>query len=356
MKPLWKYCLAAIVLFGAAACSKDDPPPSGGEGSISIRIAGDPVENQSRATLTGGEAEDESKVTTYNIYVFHYDSGQLEKMVVGDPSYTTVITGLTMTTTKRIYVVANYPSMKTITQYSDLMDDVVSAVPMGVISTVEANGMVMVGEAEEEVVLSTTETVRVPVHLKRLLAKITLGTVTLSGDADPSKFVLEGVGIQGVFFYSNLGFGPFDFEPSLGMLIWVGGYAGTNTNAPLSQFADPISFPDSPAVLNKIYTFNNYFYMPRNDNTARPPIICLKATYDGTPYYYPLVVNGTVSNTGGSNTDGTLVKSNHQYRVNITIKDPIGTNDPDTPIEMAGIEIVTTMEAWALPINQDVEL
>ncbi len=67
---------------------------------------------------------------------------------------------------------------------------------------------------------------------------------------------------------------------------------------------------------------------------------------DGTEYYYSVIVNPPPGgNTTG--TTGTYIESNYEYKVSIIIKNPIGTNDPDMPIESAyNLESVMTILSY----------
>ncbi len=365
MKNLFKFALAAVVLLGMTSCSDEEsktPPPGGGDGKISIRIAGTPG---TRIAPGDSEviAENESKVTSYTVYVFDYSSGNLERSVTGDPDHVTLIEGLSTATTKRVFVVANF-NPGTVTNYSTLVNTARNGSLMGAEAEVASVGMVMVGESASAVTLSSTATTDVTVNLKRLLAKVTLGTITLSDESglDPAKFVLQGVSIQRVATYANFSGGTFN--PAQ-VQQWIGGKIGPVSAIANMEYANAISL-SSPVINVPSAPFNNYFYVPENDSpTTSPTVITLQGTYDGTPYYYPIAINSVIDNVGGASTDGTLIKSNHQYRVNITIKNPIGNPgegstdpepDPDTPIEAADLEVTIIVDPWELEIVQNTEI
>ncbi len=362
MKPLWKYCLAAIVLFGAAACSKDDNTPSGGSGKISIRIAGDPASQGSRIA-TGDVFVDEDLINGYFICVYDYATGNCEKVVVGDPSHVTVIDGLSTASTKRVLVMANYPTSDTPMiaewasgmSYDEFSLNNFPATRLWVEVLVPQYGMIMAGEAAGAVTLSSSETTEVTVHLKRVAAKVTLGDITLSDEMglDPSKFVLKSVSVQRINYFSNIAPDSYDFFEDPTDASFYGGIVGSLSSRVSVEHLDNITL--SSPVADTPYTFGNYFYVSRNDGSIESTLLCLTADYDGTEYHYPVIINPPAGgNTTG--TTGDYIESNHQYRVNITIKNPIGTNDPDTPITSADLEVTIVVDPWELEIVQNTEI
>ncbi len=363
MKNLLKITLAAIMFCGLASCSNDDNPPSGGDGKISIRIAGDPASQGSRHAA-GDALVDESLVTSYFICIYDYASGNCERVVIGDPDHVTVIEGLSTATQKRVFVLANYPvaNQDAISveiselDYESFSELRIPGSMMWSSSLIEEYGLMMVGESESAVTLSSTQTTEVTVHIKRLMAKVTLGDITLSDESglDPSKFVLESVSIQRINSVSSFLLDDYVFYDD-STPAFFGGIQGTISQAGSgnTEYLNDISIP-SPAV-DTPYTFGNYFYVTRNNGTLSSTLICLTAKYDGVTYYYPVIVNPPAGgNTTG--TTGDYIESNHQYRVNITIKNPVGTNDPDTPITSADLEVTIVVDPWELEIVQNSEI
>lgn len=93
----------------------------------------------------------------------------------------------------------------------------------------------------------------------------------------------------------------------------------------------------------------NSFYVTEN-NSAAPTIVALEGTYNGTVYYYPIVINGDQngSGTGGGTNAGdkssTVARSNI-YNVKAIIKG-LGNTDPYEPLVKGMINVTITAAAW----------
>lgn len=109
-----------------------------------------------------------------------------------------------------------------------------------------------------------------------------------------------------------------------------------------------------------LYNPANYWYVLPNDNAdeggvnyagENPTLLTLMGLYGTDPYYYPVAIN---SEDGASDTtDGTNIKRNMQYVVNVTFSQLIGSNNPEDPTKATVLTVTVEPIAWEGPINQN---
>ncbi len=101
-------------------------------------------------------------------------------------------------------------------------------------------------------------------------------------------------------------------------------------------------------------TPNNFWYVLPNNNPMIPTLLTLEGTYDGEDYFYPVAINA-VDNDGepeGDTTDGTNIKRNMRYIINIEFEDFYGTDNPDDPAMGTNLIVTVKPVPWEGPINQ----
>ncbi len=340
--------LFTLALF--VACNNDEmnEKSNGEKASVSITLRGESLSSKATGSTSDTET-DERKIVNYKIYVFNYNSGVLEKeadgIVSNGAAGSTLVDGLNTAGTKRIVIVANLPvGFPTISNYSDFQTatfDLSLQNPDNRATT----GLVMSGESTE---LTLTSGVPVPitVGIRRIVAKIELGSVTIapeSGHTDP--FILTHVSIQKAKSKANIG--PVTIvseEP------FYGGSNGTESIVPTPNYLQDEISTDQPNGSPKV--FDNFFYVFPNQETGSETLLTITGTYKGNVTHFPFRINNAI--TGSA--DGTLIKRNTRYILNVTLKKlGSGTTDPDGPGDPAAIDVTVTTEGWEGPLVQDVE-
>jgi len=355
MKTTSKLITGMLVLASLAACSDNEinENEKGNEekASITVTLKGETLAS-SKATgnsATIDDETDERKIVNFKVYVFNYSNGSLEKSVDGvvtdGVAETTLVDGLNTAGTKRVVVVANVPAgFPTINNYANFET---ATFDLGLQDPANraTTGLVMSGESGQLTLTGATDPDPVSVSIKRVVAKIELGSITITPDpGHTAPFVLTGVSIQKAKSSANIG--PVTII-SNGPLY--GGYAGTESLVPTPNYlADAIS---TDADNGSPKTFDNFFYVfPNEDDETLMTII---GTYNGSTTYFPFRINMVA---GEQNADGTLIKRNTRYILNVTLKElGNGTTDPDFPTDPAAIDVTITTEGWEGPLTQDVE-
>jgi hypothetical protein len=109
---------------------------------------------------------------------------------------------------------------------------------------------------------------------------------------------------------------------------------------------------DVSGLLAKV--INGFWYVLPNDaSTGVSTLLTLKGSYDGTDYFYPIEINSPTSNTSSETDAGTYIKRNTRYVINIAFKNLIGTDDPDSPGKVLGMEVTVSPQAWEGPVTQN---
>lgn len=90
----------------------------------------------------------------------------------------------------------------------------------------------------------------------------------------------------------------------------------------------------------------------RDGNTT---LITLAGTYAGEPTYFSFRINdGTV--TGGGTNDGTFIRRNSVYTVNVTLRRlGGGSTDPEVTADPASLTVTVEPQEWATELVQNVE-
>lgn len=341
--------MLALALLGACSKNEMNELGNGEEASITITLKGENLSSKATGSTSDTET-DERKIVNYKVYVFSYNSGVLEKEVDGIVSNgvagSTQIDGLNTAGTKRVVVVANLPAgFPAIDNYDDFGT---AAFDLGLQNPANRaiTGLVMSGESSE-LTLTSGSPVPVTVSIKRIVAKIELGSVTITPEAGHTEaFVLTQVSIQKA--KSNANIGPVTIVSNA---PFYGGLSGTESSVPNpdNYLLDAIS-TDQPNGSPKV--FDNFFYVFPNDEVGAETLLTITGTYKGNITHFPFRINSIVSSTA----DGTLIKRNTRYILNVTLKKlGSGTTDPDTPGDPAAIEVTVTTEGWEGPLVQDLE-
>lgn len=351
MRTKSKFITGMLALALLSACSNDEENAvvNGEKTSITIALKG---ENLSTRAIGGASDTeiDERKIVNYKVYVFNYNSGVLEKEAEGAVSdgvaEPTQIDELSTAGTKRVVVVANLPAeFPAISNYADFKT---ATFDLGLQNPANraTTGLVMSGESPGLTLTSGTPA-SVAISIKRVVAKIELGSVTIIPEAGHTEpFVLTHVSIQKA--KSEATVGPVTV---LSKTPFYGGFDGTESAVPTpdNYLLDAIvtEQPDGTAQ-----SFDNFFYVFPNEEAGAETLLTIGGIYNGAVTYFPFRIN----NIASGSTDGTLIKRNTRYILNVTLKKlGSGTTDPDTPGDPAAVEVSVTTEGWEGPLVQDVE-
>ncbi|MCC8188206.1 MAG: hypothetical protein LIP08_12065 [Bacteroides sp.] len=293
----------------------------------------------------------EHRVNNFTVYVFNADTETLEATVTSSGVSSTVITGLSTGFKKKVVVAANlpvgYPVFDEGEEYSKFLETA-SAIDLDSQSPAlaQSNGLVMFGETESDVALSASSMVSITIPLKRLVAKVTLGNVTVkpADSYDINEFEITGVSIQRAVAKTDILGSPLTDETQT-----YGGVLGSYNSTLKNYLLDALN----PIIESgTTMTMGNFFYVLPNQSSEHCTLLTLEGTYDGVVQYYPIRIN--FEQTSNVNTDGTLVLSNKTYRINLELNNLAeGTTDPDLPPTKADLKVNVEVTDWDLEIVQN---
>ncbi len=325
----------AFLLVGCAKNEGTDNPVTGDPATMTISLKGD----QSGVLKSTGKPSQagENTINNLTIYVFNGNNNLLEKIAKITPANKNdtihTITGL-VTGLKKVVVVANEPTYVNAATDSSYSDIAARRLDLG--TQTDSTNLTMSGEGSITLAASpATNELRVPV--RRVVAKIELGTVTLANPLDPGHnaglFTLDSVYVMKAIGEASAGISS----------LTTGGDFYGGIKATVSQVAK--LYLRDKRVLAAADNNDRYFYVFPNDNsTGNATLITLVGTYNGVRTYFPFRV-GT----------GTLSRNTY-YTVNVTIKRPgSGSSDPETLVDPATLEVTVIPVDWILAPIQNVE-
>ncbi|MCD8101491.1 MAG: fimbrial protein [Alistipes sp.] len=342
---------AAFLSVLATSCSNDNGSDQKklyeeGKGDLKITLIGDDF---TRAAGPSSYAA-ESAVKKFTVYVFNAENDALEDAQTFTNVTTATMSGLSTGFPKKIVVLTNTPSNFPVFYEGDDYSKLTQAqssinLTYQTPANIATNGLVMLGETENPVTLNLTGTTVVPISLRRLVAKVTLGTIKILplGNYDIDQFEITGVSIQRAVSTTDVYGNPLN-SSSL-----FGGLTGSMSLTQQSFLYDAITTDFEVAVEENM---GNYFYVLPNQNRDESTLLTLVSNYEGDEQYFPIPIN---TEEGDNNTDGTLIQANKSYIINIVINNlGEGTTDPDLPPDTAPIKVELAVEPWDVDIIQDV--
>lgn len=319
--------------------SKNDSSPA----SLKITIAGEPTKTRGKGEPT---LEQENNVFNYTVYVVNASNNKVQAVrTFTNSGLTNTVTGLT-TGAKIVFVVAN--STGTSIPVLAVGDDISGInTPALLLDEQEANdvtttGLVMSGQANITLIAGDN-VMPFPLEVRRVVGKVRLGSVTFDPEVgQDGTFVLQNVLIMRA--RSEASFGATTIYTGTG---FYGGVTGT-VSVQRDFLAEAISLTD--------YS-DRFFYVFPNDNTDdNSTLLTLQGTFDGNTVYFPIRIND-LSGIGGSTSDGSYIKRNMIYTLNVTIKRPgNGSPDPETPVDPATLQITVGVVDWEGDLIQNVEV
>lgn len=359
------FLLSAMML--GTSCSDNDENQGNlenGTASLTISLKGQPTSRSIGSSATNPKVE--NVVSNFTVFVFNYNSGDLEKsgsFNFSNNSLTGEITNLSTGTKKKVVTLVNIPiglNLSNIKAYSDLKNNLVTLESQNS-ADLEKTGLFMSGETTDPLSLSEgTNKITIPVS--RRVAKIVLKSLIINANpADVPNFQLNKVSVQKARV-TGTPIGDIVQPASFSVDNYAGGIASPQGATPnfsqtygfLSENL-PSGYTAGTNIISPI-TEERYFYVLPNDASGNnPTLLTLSGTYGSTisNAYYPFVVNGA---TGQGTTDGTYIKSNKIYEISVIINHPNSPSDDPNVLPSEGVlEVTITPQDWETRIEQNVE-
>lgn len=352
----------AMLALTVTSCNNNDsidnPEEQGLPASVKIVLQGE-GQNGNNTRATGSpNASNESAVKNFAVYVFNHDGSMLQKrVVVSGGAISTKIENL-MSGTKQVAVLvnfgaeSNYPTVSTMTALENSTYTLTNLV-----ANISTAGLPMSG-SDKNVTLVAGEN-STDIHVSRLVARVTLGTVTIN-----EKLTGEtGVNITFANIMKAASSAKVLNDPYLidqNRAYWGGMIVGNEGSATsVTKVAkDFLRREFSPALTSDATTINNannsgtYFYVLPNNNT-NPTQLILVSNVDGDLRYFPVQISDGITGVGTDKGDGKYIQRNCTYTVNITLRNHnSGTIDPES--SPADLTVNVTVDEWALNITQNV--
>ena len=350
MKPTTFYIFILMLATCLAACSINDFPEEGntpgGSGTLRIayRVAGNSV--QTRTTEAGVDALNENTVTRLDLFVSNGstflsfpDVTATEGILNLSDEKLTSIREL-MTTNTTFYLVANSAECVGITTLNGLK---ATTTPTGFDFQAKQNTFVMDASYTTQGDQSESD-VTITLELRRALAKIRF---TIKGSATVNAYQF--------FNHADATHVLAEAETYTNQLTSMEDFVNITQTSPLQHEGGYVfySYPND--------WFNNTLYTQQTDGNytmkedaetglhngepiveAKQTYLLLRATYEGTKYYYKIPVNHRLPSFSDKPTftedeyeqihDLYRLKRNHLYDVAVTISGPGGTmDDPMVP-------------------------
>ena len=338
-------CLFASV-FLTVACNKGEETgaASGETASLTVTLGGQADRSRAVVPTDGAETlkQAENNVKNVTVFVFNANGTLDKKQTFAPSSLSETITGL-LAGSKKVVVLANvpagiaFPDGINYSWFADMKNviDLDSQSP-------ETNGLFMSGE--DAVTLSPNTVTSATIPINRVVAKVELGTLTLEPEPghDPAKFVLNSVMIMKARSSATMGIPSVVYTPD----SFYGGMQG-NKSVAKAYLSENISIADHA---------DRYFYVLPSDNADnQATLITLAGTYDGSPVYFSFRINDKAA-SGEAASDGTFIRRNRVYTVNVTLKRlGGGSSDPEVPADPASLTVTVEPQEWETEIVQNVE-
>lgn len=350
---IFSLLLTTVVVF--ASCSKDDVVSHENEtnktGTISISIKGDEPETKAIGSPT---PEQEKLVKNFTVYVFSNATGSFEKSATFTDGFEGQVTGLSIASSKKVVVLVNKPdNFPTISHYSDFKKEA-NMIHLDTQGSVDFtnSGLFMSGEYATPVELSADETVKISIAVKRLTAKVRIGTLSVepTSGQNLADFSLTGISIQKAR----------DHSPVLGGLAntgynFVSGIVESGDDSQKAYLHESYGLPEG-YMAGTALSPEIYYYIFPNDNSVQATLLTIYGTYLKQKVYYTFNINDKVNTTGGNVTDGNFIERNKVYTVNVKLqKLGNGGQDPNIPNQEVNMDVEIVISDWDDELIHEVE-
>lgn len=361
------FLLQAIMLGTSCSDNNDQDDLVNGTASLTVSVKGQPTSR----SIGSSEAKPkvESVVSNFTVFVFNFNSGDLEKSKSFNYSVNNLtgeITGLSTGTKKRVVTLVNVPGdldLSSIKAYNDLKSNLITLKSQN-IDNLESIGLFMSGETGNAVVLNAgNNEINIPVS--RRVAKIILKSVIINTNStDVPNFKLNRVSVQKARVDGTTIGDILNHTDNNDVKNYAGGIAsptGAKPNFDLTYdfLSDTLPFPTDYTKgtnLIKATTDERYYYvLPNDGSNNNPTMLTLAGTYGSTVSnaYYPFIINGT---SGQGTTDGSFIQSNKIYEISVIINHPNSPSEDPNLLPSEGVlEVTITPQDWETKIEQNVE-
>lgn len=340
--------LTLLGLLSLAACNKQEvvAPVSASEGKIVLDVTL-PDAPLTKATSAYSTAQTyESQVNSVQILVFNSSTGVLDKYHNAGKT----LTGISLSTvqgSKTVWAVINGPDLSSVGTLSALQS--VALTLGGNNSTTASTGFVMAGSASCTVGASAATC---SITASRFVSRVALVSVKNEIPAVYGALTINAVWLSNVVGNQNI-------AGNAGMSTWYNKFGRADESTQVSSHiidgsTYKASCPDltfkslSQSVSNgSTHTPSTpyLFYSFPNSSTTAPKafstsfteqrsVLVVKATVNGTAYYYPVTLD-----------DATLAR-NTTYTVALTITG-IGSTDPNVPVQKGNMSVSINVSGWS---------
>lgn len=330
----------------ATACSSDKVDSKDESvATLTISLFKPKSQFKAKSRAVAPASSQENSIKSMSVLVF--DKGELEiiQVIKGDKG---VIPNL-KTGDKKVSVIAN-PSeevaeqLAKVTVYEDLANISMSLVDeindLGAIN--ETKGLTMVGEGEVSLVEGNKNVLEMSVS--RIVAKVILGNVDfkLEDGFETDEFKVTGIAVMKARSKSSIGM-P-NYLLNTGKFQFMSGIDGDISTLQDDRLKADVKIGDN----------NTYFYVLPNDNSNQnATLMTIMGTYKGVEQYFAFAINDKVIK-GKEEITGNFLQPNHEYTLNVLIKQPIG-GDPEDPRKPATLEVSISVEDWVVVPQQTEE-
>lgn len=357
-----RVLLAAVAAMGImlTGCKEENIRDAGNDGTASSSLtvtiqnqSGNNGANTTRASGTPSTAE-EKAVHSFAVYVFNHAIGNIEKSQIFTGTLTGKVSGLSTASNKDIVVLVNYDytQLSDLTQYNDLLDRTLNIESQNPGNT-SNDGLFMSGQSTDVALLAAQEN-KVTINVSRAVARVSLGSITVSPDATSrlDQFVFKGVSMQKVVPKAHLLGSDI---PAVTDKDYVGGLAGDVSQSD-AKYNALLYTPYTPGqiTVDQPAKPEIYFYVFPNDNTkGNATLMTIEATYMNNPAYYTFVINDEdLGETGKP--DGTFIKKNMIYTLHITLRSLSNYVENPDDHDLVDVIVEIDVEDWG-EITQNVE-
>ncbi len=304
-----------------------------GMGTLTINVeTADGPSTKAYTTALGYE----SKLNNVQVLVFDKNTGNLVHYAdIGSENSATASLSLGF---KTYYVVANGPDLSSITTLAQLKS---TSITLGDNSINEAEGFVMTGYGEANIMRSSTVTASVTIS--RLVSRVAVTKIENALPKVYADMTIDYILLSNVVANQNL-------NGDEGIKSWVNTYARVSENEYIDSAEDAayadLTFKTSGKEIGNmasdetkyhLYAFPNSYKNPTNgDYKTQFPgggtKLVVAATINDKRYYYPVNMD-----------DG--LERNKAYEVTLKIT-TLGATDPDKEIEKGALVVNITPDDW----------
>jgi len=314
------FLFAAIAAITAISCNRESIPTQpvlDEDGPVELTVS---VPSEAMTKISDVGSED--KIGSLQVFVFRESDGALE--ATGSSTSSTVkIT--TVLGTKKIAAVVNAPEISVTTldeleeKVSDLSDNDVEA-------------LVMYGSDTKTVSVSTA----VEIEVTRLVAKIQISKITNA--FSQAEYKTKTMSIDEIFVVNAAGDALYtmdDYTPTK-WYNFRGKESGGDCDGLLCDVLTGKTLENGASLKEE---HNYYVYAnptetdSSEDNTdARMTRLVVKITIDGKTAYYPMTISE--------------IRANHVYQISELKITRLGSDNPDTPIQVGEATFNVTVAGW----------